>query len=77
MTFKVNLNLEKYLMCVSVRAHRVALAKFRKSAHQIRVKTDRYQKLEDKDRICLPCDSGEIKSEIHFSRDCFYFDDKM
>ena len=63
---KANLNLEKYLTCVSVRAHRVALAKFRTSAHQLRVETGRYRKLEDKDRICLLCDSGEYKSEMHF-----------
>ena len=31
--FKVNFNLEKYLTCVSVRAHRAALAKFRTRAH--------------------------------------------
>ena len=34
--FKVNLNLEKLLMCAGVRAHTVALAKFRRSAHQLR-----------------------------------------
>ena len=32
----------------------------------MRVKTGRYKKPEDKDTICLLCDSGEIKSEIHF-----------
>ena len=41
--FKVNLNLEKYLSCVSVRADRAAVARFRMSAHQIRIKTGRYQ----------------------------------
>ena len=55
----------------------MVLAKFRKSVQQIRVKIGRYQKLEHKDRICLLCDSGEIKSEIHFSMDCSYFNDKM
>ena len=43
----------------------------------MRVKTGRYQKLEDKDTICLLYDSGEIKSEMHFLMDCFYFGDKM
>ena len=64
--FKVNLNL-------SVRAHRVALAKFRTSASQPIIETDRYKKLEDKDRICLVCDAGEIESEIYFSMDYSYF----
>ena len=75
--FQINQNLENYLTYVNVRAHRVTLGKFRKNTRQMRVKTGRYQKLEDKDRICLPCDSGEIKSEIHFSMDCSYFSDRM
>ena len=45
-------------------------------AHQLRIETGRYQKLEDKARICLLCDSGEIESEIHFLMDCSYFSDK-
>ena len=40
----------------------------------MRVKTGQYQKLEDKDRICLLCDS---ELEIHFLTDCFYFSDEM
>ena len=51
----------------------MALAKFGKSAHQLRIETDRYQKLEDNDRICLLCDSGEIESEIHFLMDYSYY----
>ena len=74
--FKVNMNLEKYLTRVSVRAYRMALAKFRMSAHQLRIETGRYQTLEDKDRICLFYDLGEIESEIHFLMDCSYFSDK-
>ena len=54
----------------------VALAKFKTSAHKLRIETGRYQKLEDNDRICLLCDSGEIESEIHFLMDCSYFSDK-
>ena len=40
---KVNLNLEKYLTGVSVTVDRVALAKFRTSAHLLRIETGRYQ----------------------------------
>ena len=54
----------------------MALAKFRTSAHQLRTETGRYENLEDKNRICLLCDSGEIKSEIHLLIDCSYFSDK-
>ena len=39
--FKANLHLEKYLKCINIRAHRVALAKFRMSAHQLRIETGR------------------------------------
>ena len=44
--------------------------------HQLRIETGRYQKLEDKVRICLFYDSGEIESEIYFLMDCFYFSDQ-
>ena len=64
--FKQDLKLEKYLTCVSVRAHRIVLTKLRTSAHQLRIETGKYQKLEEAERKCLLCDLGEIESEIHF-----------
>ena len=51
------------------RAHTMALAKSRTIAHQLRIETGRYQKLEDKDRIGLLCNSGEMESEIQFLMD--------
>ena len=45
-------------------------------AHQLRIETGPYQKLEDKVRICLLCDSGKIELEIYFLMDCSYFSDK-
>ena len=66
-TFKVNLNLE------SVRAHRMVLTKFTTSAHQLRIETGRYQRLEDKEKISLLFDLDEIKSELHFLMDCSPF----
>ena len=71
--FKQDLKLEKYLTCVSVRAHRIALTKLRTSAHQLRIETGRYQKLEEAERKCLLCDLGEIESEIHFLTRCPFF----
>ena len=71
--FKQDLRLEKYLTCVSVRAHRIALTKLRTSAHQLRIETGRYKKLEEAERKCLLCDLGEMESEIHFLTQCPFF----
>ena len=68
--FKQALKLEKYLTCVSVRAHQIALTKLRTSAHQLRIETGRYQKLEEAERKRLLCELGEIESEIHFLTRC-------
>ena len=48
----------------------MALAKFRMSAHQLKIETGRYQGLEENDRICLLCKSGEVESEIRFLMEC-------
>ena len=75
--FKTNLNVEKHLKCINIRADRVALAKFRMSAHQLRIETGRYQGLEESDIICLLCKSRKVESEIHFLIDCSCFKQKL
>ena len=54
----------------------MALAKFRMSAHQLRIETGHYQGIEESDRIFLLCKSGEVESEIHFLMECFCFKQK-
>ena len=74
--FKTVLKAEKYLSGIRVRAHRIALTKLRASAHQLRIETGRYQKLDEIERKCLLCNSGEIESEIHFVTQCSFFEKK-
>ena len=74
--FKQDVKIESYLTYISVRAHRIALAKLRTSSHQFRIETGRYQKLEEADRKCLLCNSGEVESEIHFVTQCLFFEKK-
>ena len=71
--FKKDLKLEKYLTCVSVRAHRIASTKLRTSTHQVKTETGKYKKLEEAERKCLLCNLGEIESEIHFLTRCPFF----
>ena len=54
----------------------MTLAKSRTRAHQLRIETSPYQKLDDEDRICLLCDLGKIKSEIHSLMDYSYLSGK-
>ena len=61
---------------ISVRAHGIALTKLRTSSNQLRIETGRYQKLEEADRKCLLCNSGEVESEIHFLTQCPFFEKK-
>ena len=71
--FKQDLKLEKYLTCVSVRVHRIALTKLTTSAHQLRIETGRYKNLEEAERKCLLCYLGKIEWGIHFLTRCPFF----
>ena len=68
--------METYFSSLTVRAHRVALSKFRTSSHQLKIETGRYQKLAEKERICPLCPGKNVENEQHFLIECSYFQEK-
>ena len=69
--FKHQFQLEKYLLCINITKHRIALTKLRVSSHCLAIETGRYHKptsLPVDQRLCDEC--GVLEDEAHFLCDC-------
>ena len=71
-TFKIEFRLEHYLFCIPNQNHRVALAQYRLSSHNLGIETGRHCRPPKPacDRICLHCSSGHVDDEIHLLTGC-------
>ena len=63
-------NFEKYLKCINIDCHRVALTRFRCSAHKLRIEEGRFRDINRNLRICHLCNSNTIEDEYHFLLVC-------
>ena len=63
--FKTNFCKEKYLECISNRKHKIALTKFRISAHRLPIEAGRYRGLDKDVRFCHLCDNQQRGDERH------------
>lgn len=70
--FKNTITPEKYIFEVKIYAHRIALSRFRCSAHCLRIELDR-GKLQRDQRICQLCNTNQIENEYHFLLICPFF----
>lgn len=61
---------EKYLHCVNNINYRVALTRFRCSAHRLLIEEGRYRNIERDQRICNMCNMNAIETEYHFLLVC-------
>ncbi|MEW8546880.1 MAG: reverse transcriptase family protein, partial [Candidatus Thiodiazotropha sp.] len=61
---------EKYLSCITVDGHRIALTRFRCSAHKLMIEEGRYRNIERNSRICQFCNLNVIENEYHFLLVC-------
>ena len=70
LTFKDQIKFEKYLTCVKLRKHRVALTKLRTSDHSLMIEMGRRKRprLSREERICNHCKT--IEDEKHFLLMC-------
>ncbi len=80
LTFKTSLQKEKYLTCVSMYKHRVALTKLRCSAHSLGVETGRrrHANIERCHILCKFCECRnvfEVEDEYHFIAKCEMFNE--
>ena len=61
---------EKYISCVSIETYRVALSRFRCSAHKLMIEEDRYRNIGRMHRLCQYCNMNIIEDEFHFLLVC-------
>ena len=69
--YKHQFQLEKYLLCINIMKHRIALTKLRVSSQCLAIETGRYHKptsLPVDQRLCAEC--GVLEDEAHFLCDC-------
>ena len=63
-------NFEKYISCIRNEKHRVALSRFRCSAHKLMIEEGRYRNIERNNRLCQYCQMNVIEDEFHFLLVC-------
>jgi hypothetical protein len=68
-TMKRDLEAEKYLEEGTAQQRR-AMVMMRGGTNDLRIETGRYEKLEEEERICIFCQSGEVEDERHFLCRC-------
>jgi hypothetical protein len=71
--FKNDLIQEKYLSCVDNVKHRIALSRFRCSAHKLAIEEGRFRNIERSQRICTKCNMNQVESEYHFLLVCPFY----
>jgi hypothetical protein len=64
------LTTEKYLTCIQEKKFRIALTRFRISAHDLRIETGRYTNTDRQNRICSYCHMNTVENEYHFLLTC-------
>ena len=70
--FKGHFGMEAYIESIRNRKFRQAMARFRTSAHKLRIESGRYEKpkLESHLRTCEVCKSDIVEDEMHFLTGC-------
>ena len=59
-------NFEKYISCLSIGKHRVALSRFMCSAHKLMIEEGRCRNIERNNRLCQYCQMNVIEDTFHF-----------
>ena len=70
---KDNFEIEKYLSCVKNENFRIALSRFRCSAHRLMIEEGRFRNIDREQRICLKCNMNAIETEYHFLLVCPFY----
>jgi hypothetical protein len=68
--FKHNFTFEKYLDCIKENKYRLALTKFRLSAHDLEIEKGRHNNIPRSERKCKNCNMKQIENEFHFILVC-------
>ena len=70
---KHNFEIESYLNTLAEKKYRVALTRFRISAHNLEIENGRYENLPGEQRLCKSCNMNKIENEYHFLLVCPHF----
>lgn len=71
--FKTQIGEEKYLSCMVNTKYRVALTKFRISAHRLGIEEGRFRNIIRNERFCIYCNMRSVEDENHFLLICPYY----
>ena len=71
--FKTEFVSEKYLNCVTNIKQRIALTRFRCSAHRLMIEEGRYRNIIRNERICTRCNLNVVEDEFHFLIVCPFY----
>ena len=69
-TISKHFKLEKYMTSVDVEKHRIALSRFRCSAHKLMIEEGRFRGIGRSPRICPLCPMNIIEDQYHFLLVC-------
>ena len=69
-TITKHFKLEKYISCIDIEKHRVALSRLRCSAHKLMIEEGRYRGVERNERVCPLCTMNVVEDEYHFRLVC-------
>jgi exonuclease III len=75
--FKDNFRKEYYIDSIGNKGHRKALARFRTSAHKLKIEIGRYCRpiTPVEERLCLACNEGKVEDEFHFLMECSHYNE--
>ena len=68
--FKLTFGTENYIKMNLARSERSYISQIRLGILPIRIETGRFTRLEEEQRICEMCNTGEIENENHFLHHC-------
>ena len=77
--FKTELDIEKYMVCVPILNHRIALSQLRCSSHHLNIEIGRHNNIERERRLCTLCmkqGGFVIEDEYHFIFDCYTYNNR-
>jgi len=69
-SYKLHLETEPYVFCISNREHRSVLSKLRAGVLPLEIETARWRAIPANERLCKLCNSGSVEDESHFVFDC-------
>ncbi len=72
-TFKDKLEVASHVNCNMPKYDRSLISQLRLGILPLRIETGRFSNLDEEERTCLVCNSGEIENEKHFLFECDFY----